>query len=109
MQTRDGGKSFNFDGPIIGAINGIYRVGVVPVAGQVVMQAFQPGFAPSVPVVTTLEQDRVVDFDLEPLNSVTVHVVDANGNPLRFASVRIYRDGQSIGRASCRKRVYQSG
>src|SRR3546814_4445500 len=84
-------------------------LGVVPVAGQVVMQAFQPGFAPSVPVVTTLEQDRVVDFDLEPLNSVTVHVVDANGNPLRFASVRIYRDGQSIGRASCRKRVYQSG
>ncbi|PKM15535.1 MAG: hypothetical protein CVV12_07945 [Gammaproteobacteria bacterium HGW-Gammaproteobacteria-2] len=94
MQILDGGRSFSFDGPISAAINGIHRVSIEPITSQVIIQAFQPGYAPSVPVVTTLDQDRVVNFDLEPLNPVTLHAVDAGENPIRFASVRIYRDGK---------------
>lgn len=57
------------------------------------MQAYQSGYARGTPVLTTLAQDRVIDFDLGSLNPVTIHAADANGDPVRFASVRIYRDG----------------
>lgn len=93
MQTLEDGISFNFDSPITGAFDGTYRVSVEPLSDKVVLQAYQSGFSPSLPMVTTLDQDRIIDFELEPLNPVSIHAVDVDGNPVGLASVRIYRDG----------------
>lgn len=94
LKSIEGGKVSRFDGPVAYAVDGAYKVAIDPYPGKVVLQAYQSGYAPSAPVVTTLDQDRVINFELEPLNPVTLRAVDVNQSPIRFASVRIFRDGQ---------------